>query len=213
METYSVVIVEDHKLLSQAIAGLVNSFEQFKVSYLCSNGKELLTKFKTPENRPDIVLIDVNMPILNGIETTRIITKEYPNIKVIALSVVEDEATIINMLKVGAKGYLLKDIEKDILETALKEVIKNGYYYTQDVSHILVNSLNEKGASKVKLKEREIEFIKHACSEMTYKEISEKMFLSPKTVDGYRDNLFQKLHLKNRIGLVLYAIKHKIFEV
>ncbi len=213
METYSVVIVEDHKLLSQAIAGLVNSFEQFKVSYLCSNGKELLTKFKTPENRPDIVLIDVNMPILNGIETTRIITKEYPDIKVIALSVVEDEATIINMLKVGAKGYLLKDIEKDILETALKEVIKNGYYYTQDVSHILVNSLNEKGASKVKLKEREIEFIKHACSEMTYKEISEKMFLSPKTVDGYRDNLFQKLHLKNRIGLVLYAIKHKIFEV
>lgn len=213
MKTYSVVIVEDHKLLSQAIAGLVNSFEEFKVSYLCYNGKELLTKFKIPENRPDIVLIDVNMPILNGIETTRIITQEYPNVRVIALSVVEDEATIINMLKVGAKGYLLKDIEKNILEIALKEVIKNGYYYTQDVSHILVNSLNGKDTSKIELKEREIEFIKYACSEMTYKEISEKMFLSPKTIDGYRDSLFQKLHLKNRIGLVLYAIKHKIFEV
>ncbi|TXE15018.1 response regulator transcription factor [Seonamhaeicola algicola] len=213
MKTYSVVIVEDHKLLSQAIAGLVNSFEEFKVSYLCYNGKELLTKFKIPENRPDIVLIDVNMPILNGIETTRIITQEYPDVRVIALSVVEDEATIINMLKVGAKGYLLKDIEKNILEIALKEVIKNGYYYTQDVSHILVNSLNGKDTSIIKLKEREIEFIKYACSEMTYKEISEKMFLSPKTIDGYRDSLFQKLHLKNRIGLVLYAIKHKIFEV
>ena len=213
METYSVVVVEDHKLLSQAISGLVNSFEQFEVYYLCGNGKELLTNLKTPKNIPDIILMDVNMPILNGIETTRIVSKEYPGIKVIALSIEEDETTIINMLKVGAKGYLLKDIEKNTLEIALKEVMRNGYYYTQDISNILVNSFNHKNSSEVKLKEREIEFIKHACSEMTYKEISEKMFLSPKTIEGYRDVLFQKLNFKNRIGLVLYAIKNKIFEL
>jgi DNA-binding NarL/FixJ family response regulator len=117
------------------------------------------------------------------------------------------------MLKAGAKGYLLKDVDKNILEKALKEVVKNGYYHTKDVSTLLINSLNEDKSSKIQLKEREIEFIEHVCSELTYKEIAEKMFLSPKTIDGYRDSLFQKLNLRNRIGLVLYAIKEKIIKI
>ncbi|MCB4808259.1 response regulator transcription factor [Tamlana sp. 62-3] len=213
MKTHNIVIVEDHNLLSQAIAGLVNSFENFVVRYTCKNGKELLTKLKTQENIPDVILMDVNMPILNGIETTEILKHEYPNIKVLALSVEENEATIIKMLKAGAKGYLLKDVEKNILETALNETITQGYYHTKDVSNILINSLTEDNSSSVKLKDREIEFIKYTCSEMTYKEIAEKMFLSPKTIDGYRDNLFQKLKVKNRIGLVLYAIKNGIYKV
>ncbi len=213
MKTHNIVVVEDHVLLSQAIASLVNSFNDFEVLYTCKNGKELLTKLKTPRNIPDIVLMDVNMPILNGIEATEILRNEYPQIKVIALSVEENEATIIKMLKAGAKGYLLKDVEKDILELALTETIKHGYYHTRDVSSILINSLNEDESGKVRLKEREIEFIKHTCSEMTYKEIAEKMFLSPKTIDGYRDALFQKLDVKNRIGLVLYAIKNGIYKI
>ncbi|KJD33090.1 ligand-binding protein SH3 [Tamlana nanhaiensis] len=213
METHNVVIVEDHNLLSQAIAGLVNSFENFNVLYTCKNGKDLLTKLKTPSNVPDIILMDVNMPILNGIETTEILKIEHPNIKVLALSVEENETTIIKMLKAGAKGYLLKDVEKDVLETALIETMIHGYYHTKDVSNILINSLTEDTSGGIKLKEREIEFIKYTCSEMTYKEIAEKMFLSPKTIDGYRDNLFTKLQIKNRIGLVLYAIKNGIFKV
>lgn len=212
MNKHSVVIVEDHVLLSQAIASLVNSFQEFKVLYTCKNGKELLTKLKTPDNIPDIVLMDVNMPILNGIETTDIIRTNYPQIKVIALSVEENDTTIIKMLKAGAKGYLLKDVEKDVLEIALKETIKHGFYHTKDVSNILINSLND-NSKKIQLKEREIEFIIHSCSEMTYKEIAEKMFLSPKTIDGYRDSLFQKLQIKNRIGLVLYAIKNGIYKI
>ena len=213
MKTHSVVIVEDHVLLSQAIASLVDSFEDFEVLYLCNNGKDLLTKLKTPKNIPKIVLMDVNMPILNGIETTQIIQKEYPQINVIALSVEENDAVIIKMLKAGAKGYLLKDVEKTVLEEGLKEVVRNGYYHTREVSSILVNSLYDNSPSKIQLKDREIEFIKHVCSELTYKEISEKMFLSPKTIDGYRDTLFQKLNIKNRVGLVLYAIKNQIFKV
>ncbi|MCB4797303.1 response regulator transcription factor [Neotamlana laminarinivorans] len=213
MELHSVVIVEDHNLLSQAIAGLVNSFNKFTVLYTCKNGKDLLTKLKTPTNIPEIILMDVNMPILNGIETTEILKNEYPNLKVLALSVEENETTIIKMLKAGAKGYLLKDVEKEILETALIETITHGYYHTKDVSNILINSLNEGNKGNVKLKEREIEFLKNVCSEMTYKQIAEKMFLSPKTIDGYRDNLFQKLEVKNRIGLVLYAIKNGIFKI
>ena len=210
MNLYRVVIVEDHILLSQAIAGLVNAFNKFEVPYQCNNGQELLDKLKTPGNIPDVVLMDVNMPILNGIETTEILKKEFPQIKVIALSVEGAEETIIKMLKAGAKGYLLKDVEKEVLETALKEVISTGYYHTKEVSNILVNSLNEDESSVVKLKDRELEFIKLVCSELTYKEIADKMFLSPKTIDGYRDSLFQKLHVKNKIGLVLYAIKNKI---
>jgi len=214
METSKIVIVEDHVLLSQAISALVNSFENFDVTYLCKNGKELITKLKTPANIPDIILMDVNMPIMNGIETTTYLREHYPNIKVIALSVEEEEDTIIKMLKAGAKGYLLKDVEKNILETALNEVINNGYYHTKDVSNLLINSLNEDFKnSKTQLKEREIEFLKLVCTELTYKEIAEKMFLSPKTIDGYRDTLFYKLQVKNRIGLVIYAIKHKIFKI
>lgn len=214
MKANRVVIVEDHILLSQAISVLVSSFEHFDVLYLCKNGKELVTKLKTPENIPDIVLMDVNMPIMNGIETTQYLKEHYPNVKVIALSVEEEEDTIIKMLRAGAKGYLLKDVEKSILETALNEVISQGYYHTKDVSNILVNTLSEAyKSSKNVLKERELEFLKLLCTELTYKEIADKMFLSPKTIDGYRDALFSKLEVKNRIGLVVYAIKHKIFKV
>jgi len=214
MEAHKIVIVEDHMLLSQAISSLVNSFDNFNVLYLCKHGKELVTKLKIPKNIPEIVLMDVNMPIMNGIETTEYLKANYPDIKVIALSVEEEEDTIIKMLKAGAKGYLLKDVEKSILEEALNEVINNGYYHTKDISNLLISTLNEDYKdSKIQLKDREIEFIKHVCTELTYKEIAEKMFLSPKTIDGYRDALFLKLQVKNRVGLVIYAIKNKIITL
>ncbi|MHA7055924.1 response regulator transcription factor [Aquimarina sp. M1] len=208
---YSVVIVEDHILLSQALAGLVNGFSKFKILYLCKNGRELLTRLKDPKNIPDIVLMDINMPIMNGIETTIALKEEYPQVNVLALSVEEDEKTILKMLRAGAKGYLLKDTEKSILENALVEVQETGFYHTKDVTNLLLGSLNPKKENKVLLKEREMEFIKHACTEKTYKEIASDMCLSPKTIEGYRDSIFEKLHLKNRTGLVIYAIKNKIF--
>lgn len=211
MALYSVVIVEDHTLLSQAIESLVNSFDDFRVTYTCSNGEDLLKKLNDSDNIPNIVLMDVNMPVLNGIQTTHFLKKNYPMIAVLALSVERQEETVIDMIQAGAKGYLLKDVEKTTLETALKEVITYGYYHTRTVASILMNSVSS-SKEKVKLKEREIEFIKYACSELTYKEIAKKMYKSPKTIDGYRDYLFQKLHIKNRIGLVVYAIKNKIFN-
>lgn len=208
---YSVVVVDDHTLLSQAIGDLVDNFEYFSVLYVCKNGQELIAKFKNPKNIPDVVLMDVNMPILNGIETTAYLKENFPEVKVLALSVEEDETTIIKMLRAGAKGYLLKDVKKTELKNALLEVLKQGYYYTNSVSQVLIHSLENKGDKAFSLKEREIEFIRHACSEKTYKEIAEEMYLSPKTIEGYRDALFEKLNLRNRTGLVIYAIKHKIF--
>jgi len=208
---HSVVVVDDHNLLSQAIGGLVDGFENFEVLYTCKNGQELLEKLKNPKNIPDIILMDVNMPILNGIETTAILHEERPQIKVLALSVEEEEDTILQMLRAGAKGYLMKDVKKSELNLALKELIENGFYHTNTVAKVLVDSLSEKHKAQNTLKEREIEFIKHACTEMTYKEIADLMFLSPKTIEGYRNSVFEKLNLRNRTGLVIYAIRHKIF--
>ncbi|MEZ4778415.1 MAG: response regulator transcription factor [Flavobacteriaceae bacterium] len=211
MMKYSVVVVDDHNLLSQAIGGLVEGFEQFSVLYTCKNGQELLDKFKDPNNIPNIVLMDVNMPILNGIETAQHLYNEFPDVKVLALSIEEDEKTILKMLRAGAKGYLMKDVKKAELEKALMEVMEKGFYHTNTVTKVLVDSLSHKEDKSIALKEREIEFIKLACTEMTYREIAEEMFLSPKTVEGYRDNIFEKLNLRNRTGLVIYAIKNKIF--
>jgi DNA-binding NarL/FixJ family response regulator len=209
---YSVVVVDDHILLSQAISALVESFEEFKVLYHCKNGKELIEQFKLDAmNIPDVVLMDVNMPILNGIETTAYLKDHFPDVKVLALSIEEDENTILKMLRAGAKGYLMKDVKKAELQDALLEVIKNGYYHTNTIAKILVDSLRNKESGVMALKEREVEFIKHACTEKTYREIADVMCLSPKTVEGYRDVLFEKLNLRNRTGLVIYAIKNKIF--
>jgi DNA-binding NarL/FixJ family response regulator len=210
MKNYTVVIVEDHTLLSQAISGIVNQFKSFEVLYLCKNGDELVKKLHLNHVVPDIVLMDVNMPIMNGIETTKWLATNYPFVNVLALTVEEDENVILNMIRSGAKGYLLKDVDKETLEMALLRIMEEGSYHSNTVTNALINSL--KGSyNQVVLKEREIDFLKYICTEKTYKEIADEMNLSPKTIDGYRDSLFVKLNVKNRIGLVLYAIKQKIF--
>lgn len=212
MIKYSVVIVDDHTLLSQAIAGMVNTFDKFKVLYTAKNGQELIDKFSnSPKNIPDIILMDINMPIMNGIETTEWLTANYPAVDVMALSVEDADTTILKMLKAGAIGYLLKDTEKTVLENALIEVAENGFFHTKNVTNLLMQSLSGNVKNAITFKERELTFMKLACTELTYKEIADKMCLSPKTIDGYRDVLFTKLNVKNRVGLVMYAIKNKIY--
>jgi DNA-binding NarL/FixJ family response regulator len=156
--------------------------------------------------------MDVNMPIMDGAETTSFLSKNYPDIRVLALSMDDDENSILKMIRNGARGYLLKDIHPDILLEALEGVLKGGFYHTKKVSDTLVNSLhtdpNSKRKDHIELAEREIEFLKLVCTEMTYKEIADRMNLSPKTIDGYREQLFKKLDVKNRIGLVIFAFKN-----
>ncbi|QOD60156.1 response regulator transcription factor [Polaribacter haliotis] len=208
----SVVIVDDHTLLSQAIAGMVNSFDKFKVLYTCKNGQELIDKFNaSPQNIPDVVLMDINMPIMNGIETTAWISENHSYVNVMALSVEDADTTVLKMLKAGAVGYLLKDTEKTVLENALLEIVENGFFHTKNVTNLLMQSISGNETNNITFKDREIAFMKHSCSELTYKEIADKMCLSPKTIDGYRDVLFTKLNVKNRVGMVMYAIKHKIY--
>ncbi len=210
MEKIKIIIVDDHLLFSQSLSYLISTFKEFEVCGSYINGKEFMTALEAEDfEKPNIILLDVNMPIMDGIETMKWIKQNHPDLKVLALSVNDDEETIMKMIASGAKGYLLKDTDPKTFKEALLEVHNKGFYYTEIVSGILVNKLNHND-TKVVLKEREVEFIKLACTEKTYKEIADGMCLSPKTIDGYRENLFQKLELKTRIGLVLYAIKNKI---
>lgn len=213
MDSYSVVIVGNHTLFSQALSGVINSFKNFEVSYTCSSQKELIDKLKISSTLPNLVLIDFNIPVSTEVNIALYITEQYPSISLVALSNEKNETTIINMLQSGIKSYLFKEIETKTLETALTEVMLYGYYHTSSVSNILVNYFTKAvGVKKTLLKEQEKRFLNYVCSELTYKQIAKKMCRSPKTIDGYRDCLFEKLKIRSRTGLVLYAIKNKIHK-
>lgn len=209
MDKIKITIVDDHLLFSKSLSYLLASFKEFDVIGNYNSGKDFVGSFDRKEERPDIVLLDVNMPVMDGIETMKWVKEHHPKLKVIALSVNDDEETVMKMITNGAKGYLLKDTHPNNFKDALLEVYTKGYYYSEMVSGFLINKLGNQ-ENKITLKEREIEFIKLACTEKTYKEIADGMCLSPKTIDGYRENLFHKLEIKTRIGLVLYAVKNKI---
>lgn len=211
MSKIDIIIVDDHMLFSQALTGLVNLTDNFNVIKVLNNGAEVVDYFSSKNPHPDLILMDIQMPVMNGIEATNWLKINQPSIKVLALSMECEEETILAMLRSGAKGYLLKDIHPSVLKHAINEVHSNGFYYTENVTSTLLNAHgNISSKSNVSLKDRELEFLKLACSEMTYKQIAEKMFLSPKTVENYREALFEKLEAKTRIGIVLFAIKHKI---
>jgi DNA-binding NarL/FixJ family response regulator len=211
MKKIDIIIVDDHLLFSQALKGLISDFKEFNVLALLANGKALVTYLSAENKCPDIVLMDVQMPVMNGFETTKWLKTNQPQIKVLALSMECDEETILKMLRAGAKGYLLKDIHPSVLEHALNELHTTGFYYTEDVANTLLNSTNRRiNQNGIILKDKELDFLKLACTEMTYKQIADVMFLSPKTIENYREALFDKLNVKSRIGLVLYAIKEKI---
>ncbi len=213
MKKFNVVIVDDHLLFAQSLKGLVDSFEEFNVLYHTVNGQDLIDKLTTLSNDPDVILMDVKMPVMGGIETTAWLKTNRPKIKVLALSMEDDEINIIKMIKNGARGYLLKDIHPDELKTALNEVLSEGFYHTKHVSKALQNSMHHQQDLKQALSSNELRFLKLACTERTYKEIAEEMNLSPKTIDGYRDTLFKKMGIKSRTGLVIYAVKNGYFEV
>ncbi len=211
----SIIIVDDHKLVSKAIAELIQGFDNYSILFDLNNGKELIEKLKNPKNIPDIVLLDVNMPVMNGFETMEYLHKEFPKIKVLALSMNDDEETIIKMIKLGACGYISKLTDDDELKRALDTLVQKGYYYTEAVTNYMVKSIktDNEPDEKIKFSDREEELLKWICTEMTYKEIADKMFLSPKTIDGYRDALFQKLRVKTRVGLAIYAIKNNFYKI
>ncbi|MEE6127122.1 response regulator transcription factor [Chryseobacterium arthrosphaerae] len=213
MKTIPIAIVDDHTLISKALENMITENTQYKVIMNHPNGEDFIAAVEKASQLPAVVLMDVNMPYKNGIETTEWLSEHFPDIRVIALTMDDDEKILIKMLKAGAKGYLLKDMQPSILFQAIDTVFEKGSFYTDFVAQKLLKVKTEeiKTASLLsELKDREKEFIKWACSELTYKEIADKMCLSPKTIDGYRDSVFLKLDIKNRAGLVLFALKHDL---
>ena len=213
----NIVLTDDHILLRNGLAALVKNLGH-TVLFEADNGKDFINKLDK-KNLPEVVLMDINMPEMDGYETALWLKINYPEIKVLALSMYDNENAIIRMLKSGAKGYILKDSEPAELKAAIDAVVSKGYYYSDLVSGKLIHAINklddEGGELKnlMQLNERETDFLKHSCTEMTYKQIADKMFVSPRTIDGYRDALFEKLHVKTRVGLVMYAIKNGVVSV
>jgi DNA-binding NarL/FixJ family response regulator len=209
-----IALADDHKLFRKGMTELINGFNNHSVLWEANNGEEVIARLMQPENVPDILLLDINMPLLDGFKTAEWIQENYPQIKILALSMYDDEKTIIKMMKAGARGFILKDAEPLELKQAISELFQKGHYYSELVSSVLMNNISKESApGKIKLNGREIEFLKLACTEMTYKEIADKMFLAPRTIDGYREALFEKLYVKSRVGLVMYAIRNGIVNI
>jgi two-component system, NarL family, invasion response regulator UvrY len=209
-------VVDDHKLFRRGLINLIQSFgHPYELVFDGNNGQELVDALQQGV-RPDLVIIDINMPVMNGFETSRILQKEFPDIKILVITMVENEQTLIRMLRCGIRGYLSKDVEPAELLDALNTISSKGYFYTDLLTGRLIHAIHsafDEDAQKTKLNDREMTFLKLACSEYTYKEIADIMCLSVKTIDGYRNALFEKLHAKSRVGLVLYAIKHQLVDV
>jgi two-component system, NarL family, invasion response regulator UvrY len=203
-------LIDDHTLIRNAIKSLIDNIKGFKVTIDAIHGRDFLEKLD-PLNLPDIVLIDVNMPVMNGFETAEYLKNHYPSIKKIALTIENDETSILKMLHAGVVGYILKDSEPKYLKKAIETVRDVGIFHDELVSKTLIAGLKPEKINKpVEFIGRELEFIKWACTDLTYKEIAEKMSLATRSVDGYRDNVFIKLEISSRVGLVLYAFKNGI---
>lgn len=202
-------IVDDHTLVLESLIMLVNNLSDFEVTLHATDGNDLLQKLKRQQDYPDILLVDVLMPYMEGSEVILTVKKTYPSIKLVALSVLNDSINALKMIKAGCCAYLSKNINALELKLALSEIWSKGYYNSQ-----LINT--EKGAlenESALLTDREMEFLELACSDLNYQQIAKRMFLSIKTIDGYRANLFHKFQVKSRTGLVLAAIKRKLITV
>jgi len=217
-DTRYIAVVDDHTMIRKGLVVLINLFPNYKVLFDAANGKEFINQLKPP-HLPDIVLLDINMPEMDGYATADWIRVNYPEIKILALSTMDAETTIIKMIRHGANGYILKDAETAELKQAFDDVLSKGFHYNDEVTRKVMRSINQLADEKseintfIKLTDRELEFIKLACSEKTYQQIAEEMFKSERTVDGYRDALFKKLNITSRVGLVIYAIKNNLVSI
>ena len=209
-----VALVDDHILLRNALASLIDSFGDCKVIHQSNNGKELMAWFENG-SVPDVAILDLNMPEMDGYETARAVQRKFPTVNVLMLTMYDSELSLIRLLQSGVKGFLKKDIHPSELKFAIHSVMNAGYYYSNHTAGKLANLFRSSDDKKnylqnMMLSEQELQFLKLACSDLTYKEIAQKMGLNPRSVDNLRDQLFIKLDVKSRVGLALVAIKNGV---
>ena len=217
-EIRQIAIVDDHMMFRKGLAALVNLFPGYKVLWDAGDGAECIRQLEAGAV-PDILLIDIAMPGMDGYAVTAWVRDHLPGIRVLALSTMDGETAIIRMIRSGARGYVLKDANPDELKKAFDDLLGLGYYYNDLVSRKIIQSVHLFAEDERhidggdRLSDRETLFLQLICSERTYYDIAREMFVSERTVDGYRDGLFRKLHIGSRVGLVLYAIRNGIVKV
>jgi len=213
-ESIKVALADDHILLRNALAALIDSFDDCWVINQSGNGKELIGAISGGVV-PDVVILDLNMPEMDGFETAALLNKKFPTVHVLMLTMYDSELSLIRLLQSGVKGFLKKDIHPSELKFAIQTVVKSGYYYSNHTTGKLVSLFrnNTEGSLRLQnamLSEQEISFLKLACSDLTYKEIAQKMGLNPRSIDTLRDHLFIKLDVKSRVGLAMVAIRNGV---
>ena len=218
-QNIKIALTDDEELFRKGISFLLQRESNFEILFEAENGQELIDNLDA-DNLPDIILMDLKMPVLNGVETTKVIHKKFPSIKIIALTSYDGKSFITNMIDVGASSYLLKNTNPKIVVHTINEVFDKGFYYDEKVLKTIHENLLSSSGKKIKsdldkklLSTREREVLELICAQLTTGEIAEKLFISPRTVDGHRNNLLLKTGSKNVAGLVIYGIQKKLIEL
>ena len=222
MNKIKIAITDDQVLFLRGLKFIIQSFDDVELVIEANDGQDLLNQLE--KIQADVILCDVKMPNLDGIETTKIIKKRYPDIKVILLTMYNDDRLISHAMEIGAHGYLIKEEEAEEVHRAIKEVYEKGHYFNDYVSQALLKQVKTKTKTKtlpteilgnppVKLTRREMEVLELICKEFSTIEIANRLFLSARTVEGHRKNLLEKTGVKNTAGLVVFAIKNELVSI
>jgi len=212
MKKIKIAIADDYKIFREGLKVSLGQDEQMQILFESENGEDLLNDLEKVQ--PDVILMDLKMPIMDGMEATQLVRKKYPAIKVLVVSMYEDDKFIIHLMEIGANGYLLKNAEPDEIRKAIYAVHENGYYFNDLVNKALLKKLVIKNNFKpsfnenVDLTERELEVLKLICEEKTAAEIAKQIFLSPRSVEGIRQRLIEKIGVRNTAGIVMFAVKN-----
>lgn len=213
MEKIKVAMADDHKLFREGLSMILNSMEEFDFLFHTDDGQSLMNRLDSSDILPNVVLLDMKMPNMDGLETTKALIANYPEMKVLILTMLDDDDYILHALDQGAHGYLLKDSSADEMKKALLGVWKEGYYFSQNVAQVMLKGIKKKPSRKPQLKGmptitgRELEILNLICQEMTTTAIADQLFLSERTVETHRRNLMEKLGAKNTAGMVFRAFK------
>lgn len=214
----NIVVCDDHRLFRKGISALLSDFDVIGEINEAGNGIELLHLLENIETKPDLVLLDINMPEMDGTEATKQLKKCYPDIRIIVLSMEDDTQMVSFLVNEGINGYLLKNADPDELEHAIKMVMKNDFYFSSSLSGAVLNALNARNNAfrvidELKFSKRELDILNLICNELTAVEIAEELSLSARTVEGYKRKLLDKSNTKNMAGLVIFAIKNNLVNI
>jgi two-component system, NarL family, invasion response regulator UvrY len=215
-----IAIVDDHSMIRQALSTLISGNENFAVIYDAANGRELQQKMEQYES-PDIILLDIAMPEMDGYETTQWLKQYYPGVKILIMSISDSQETLMQMVKLGVNGFILKESDLEEILLAFKTITKNGYYFTSKLQGYMTALIKTQGLAQPLIFDRKIQtlntqemkFLELLCTELTYNEICSLMHISYHTLDNYRDAVYKKLNVKSRTGSVLYAVKSGLVQV